>query len=929
MQRSSMEAVVDLLALNGKGTRTVIAASVPDITHCIKCCLLQLTNAMHFLNFSLQVFLQSDIEAVAALNIDMEPQVSLSSERHLHRNSSIQVGDPGVTSSTPDCVEPQQPGIYHDLGMVVLSAIAAPMLNAEKRPTRQWAAWTHQEEESFFNALRQNFEKITRHVQSKNKDQVRHYYYRLVRRMNKLLGPRLYLDAKNSKDTNAAMLRCASGLKIFGECIDYNAIMDQGFVSYLGIDEDSRWSLLAKYSCKASKLHLKPRRFKIFVEALENQLLKDRRKNVRKRSSQGENGSPTTPSIISNQNRASGHDSRTLKLVLVDSQNIQKLVVGKGSLKRNVNLGVIRNSNKGDLTAMKPARQRRKPASSAAYKKWEKAAIAGVSLVADAAEHLERTATDKEVEHDEGQKGLDSVENVLPHLPASLLDYVESSAHNNMKLKLQLFPIDDGTRKALEMDKHNPHLELTLSTRKKISSVLEHLNRKWGNSTVASGELMLFPYIVNRENLVGCQRWTQDSLVNAADVYFSIGSPPVFRLRYGWFSNANFASVTLRTPSTYICLPDGGNERGKAMDSVSTNEPSTSDQFLEDPCRDCPTSMNSNHASTPNSAEESNEKNEFIATGPINNLAKSFDTAANTYWHRTESDDGTSTQQLEDVDGLRLSNVNALSAGEWADSLTDVSIGDLLSELPHEADFNCAELPIVQSNQCLQQIPFSCDSFDAAIAAHISRHQSKMGFFSSVTSHTSSIWDGEETCDAFAFQRNHSLPKEVTTSSAASPRVGKQMDRTNSITSGAFLEELPDFVGVMDYPTGEDSMCLSDSQVTNNQAKDFNGLTDIYWVCFLFFILSFFPCCFMLYIPFKLTETDSLGLPDLDIPSSKYHAEDLISTDSLGGLNHLIASSLDAFQNCSFFGLNKKDSTSTVEARETTSFSDFKIGSGI
>lgn len=44
-------------------------------------------------------------------------------------------------------------------------------------------------------------------------------------------------------------------------------------------------------------------------------------------------------------------------------------------------------------------------ASSAAYKKWEKAAIAGVSLVADAAEHLERTTTDKEVEHDEGMVG--------------------------------------------------------------------------------------------------------------------------------------------------------------------------------------------------------------------------------------------------------------------------------------------------------------------------------------------------------------------------------------------------------------------------------------------------------------------------------------------------------------------------------------------
>lgn len=37
--------------------------------------------------------------------------------------------------------------------------------------------------------------------------QVRHYYYRLVRRMKKLLGPRFSLDAKNSKDTIAAMLR--------------------------------------------------------------------------------------------------------------------------------------------------------------------------------------------------------------------------------------------------------------------------------------------------------------------------------------------------------------------------------------------------------------------------------------------------------------------------------------------------------------------------------------------------------------------------------------------------------------------------------------------------------------------------------------------------------------------------------------------------
>lgn len=155
-----------------------------------------------------------------------------------------------------------------------------------------------------------------------------------------------------------------------------------------------RWSLLEKYSCKASKLHLKPRRFKIFIEALvsqhhlfpslnaflymdqmsllytcagltdaylsikEHQLLKDRKKSVRKRPSQGENCPPAT-STFSNQSRSSGHDNRPFKLFLVDSQNIQKVGHGRASLKRNVNIGINR-SNKGDSTTMKPARQRRK-----------------------------------------------------------------------------------------------------------------------------------------------------------------------------------------------------------------------------------------------------------------------------------------------------------------------------------------------------------------------------------------------------------------------------------------------------------------------------------------------------------------------------------------------------------------------------------------
>jgi len=83
-------------------------------------------------------------------------------------------------------------------------------------------------------------------------------------------------------------------------------------------------------------------------------------------------------------------------------------------------------------------------------------------------------------------------------------------------------------------DKHNPHLELTLSARKKITSILEHLDRKWGSSSIASGELMLFPFNVQRENLFEYQRWSQDSVVTAADVYAMVGSPSVFRLRFSF-----------------------------------------------------------------------------------------------------------------------------------------------------------------------------------------------------------------------------------------------------------------------------------------------------------------------------------------------------------------------------------------------------------
>lgn len=77
--------------------------------------------------------------------------------------------------------------------------------------------------------------------------------------------------------------------------------------------------------------------------------------------------------------------------------------------------------------------------------------------------------------------------------------------------------------------------------------------------------------------------------------------------------------------------------------------------------------------------------------------------------------------------------------------------------------------------QCL---PFSCDSFDAAIAAHINKNRGNNGV------EKSSVLDAEETCDAFTFFRKS-------------------------------------HTGV------EKEDCRSDGNI-----KDVNALTDVYWVSF-------------------------------------------------------------------------------------------------
>ena len=93
----------------------------------------------------------------------------------------------------------------------------------------------------------------------------------------------------------------------------------------------------------------------------ETQLLKDRKKNVRKRASQGENSSITAPTGLPNQGKVSCHESRVVKDVLIDGQNIPKPGIGKGSsIHRHLNVGINRGNYKSGPSALKTARYQRK-----------------------------------------------------------------------------------------------------------------------------------------------------------------------------------------------------------------------------------------------------------------------------------------------------------------------------------------------------------------------------------------------------------------------------------------------------------------------------------------------------------------------------------------------------------------------------------------
>ncbi|KAK8673757.1 hypothetical protein V6N13_112072 [Hibiscus sabdariffa] len=305
--------------------------------------------------------------------------------------------------------------------------------------------------------------------------------------------------------------------------------------------------------------------------------------------------------------------------------------------------------------------------------------------------------------------------------PPALDLNTEGGLHPSTKIKLQLFPIDERTRLGLEKDGFHPYLELTLSARKKISSVLKHINSKWGNSSIAVGEPMLFPYVA--ENLTS-YRWTRNDIcISARDVYATIGSPSVFRLRYGWMSDLE----------------------AKTLGQPSVSAPFKASSELVDAQKSCNTYMQNTYENSEKAEVTSEESGKPTITSGESNVAAA-----------EKMSNGAGSMENEVATDSSIGQSLAM----WADSLTNISIGGLLSEASLQGSFGNCDPKSNGITSCLQSSQLISDSFDAFLAGQMNPFKNPR----QPVQDSHSILDADDTCHAFPFQKFSSLGKTATAS---------------------------------------------------------------------------------------------------------------------------------------------------------------------
>ncbi|KAG7618981.1 hypothetical protein AtNW77_Chr4g0319301 [Arabidopsis thaliana] len=358
------------------------------------------------------------------------------------------------------------------------------------------------------------------------------------------------------------------------------------------------------------------------------------------------------------------------------------------------------------------------------------------------------------------------------------------------KMKLQLFPLDAHTREGLEKDGFHPYLELTLSSRKKISSVLQRIHSKWGSSEIARGDPTLYPY--DTSVLASGHKWVANSNITTGNVYEAIGAPFIFRLRYGWSSATENKTNEPPSPST----------PGTGTQMLGSENPLT---MLSSPNQvtDTPPLENLPH----DGQVESTENKINDGSGPTL-----------LFW-----DDGLTSLSigglLSEVSlkgnfGNHCKNSNAGNANAtlWEDNLTNISIGGLFSEASLQDRWHMnnerepahngqsigsiggllSEASILgegrisdcnktwETRRAIKQppLPLISDSLDAFLVNQTDNRRAPCPAPLPESSH-SSILDAEDTCHAFSFRKRTTITPKVHDQVSGEVEKEKQIDESN------------------------------------------------------------------------------------------------------------------------------------------------------
>ncbi|XP_024977527.1 TSL-kinase interacting protein 1 [Cynara cardunculus var. scolymus] len=339
------------------------------------------------------------------------------------------------------------------------------------------------------------------------------------------------------------------------------------------------------------------------------------------------------------------------------------------------------------------------------------------------------------------------------------------------KIKLQLFPVNEVTRIGLEKDGLNPFLELTLRARKKISSVIKHIHTKWGGSSIAIGETMLLPYDAPLRHRAMSRRWTiKDTVISAGDVYRAVGSPAIFRLSYGWFSDHEPQSEPPRVPAAaalHNCIESESMQ--EKMETTEERKPldATSEVAVTEHV-DTGVKMSHIHewSISPWVDDITNLRMGGLlseASGPGKISNHELKSNLPPIFLSTDISVGGLLSEASMQEKLRNNEQGTI---RWDDSLTALSIGGLLSEASLQAKINKSDSKSSERDVVGPSSTFISDSFDAFISSQV-KSNPQMVKPSSLDSR-SSILDAEETCHAFSFRKFSSSSKNIRVSARAS-----------------------------------------------------------------------------------------------------------------------------------------------------------------